>query len=127
MNEECNRLLDELFDQYYESVFYLCLTVAEFDPGAYQLIEDSIQDAFAKAIICYEVYKDYKNPMGWIARVATNKLRTALGKQKRRAKVTPLCDPEKLWQHRIIPISKATAKVMDKQRKTISNFLTGTT
>lgn len=96
MNKECNKLLEDLYHQYYESVYSLCLVVADFDPTAHQLIEDCIHDAFIKAIIYYDRYKHYKNPMGWIARVATNKLKSDLAKEKRHAKVTPIYSPEKL-------------------------------
>lgn len=96
MNEKCNMLLEELHHQYYRSVYALCLTVADFDPTAHETIEDCIQDAFVKAITSYSEYKDYKNPMGWIARVATNKLKSELRKQERHAKVTPSYEPDKL-------------------------------
>ena len=96
MNEKCNKLLEELHHKYYESVYSLCLTVAEYDPTAHELIEDCIQDAFVKAITSYSKYKDYNNPMGWIARVATNKLQSELRKRNRHVKVTPLYAPEKL-------------------------------
>lgn len=86
MSEARNKLLESLYSKYYDSVFRFCVVIAEYDKQYYPLIEDCIQDAFVKAILKYDDYKNYKNPMGWIARVASNRLRSEIRKERDRRK-----------------------------------------
>lgn len=85
MNEEKNRLLEDLYQKYYDAVFRWCFQEVHFQACYIPLIEDCIHDAFRKAIVCYEEYKDYMNPMGWIAKAARNCFLSELRKQKNRS------------------------------------------
>lgn len=85
MNEEKNRLLEDLYQKYYDAVFRWCFQEIHFQACYIPLIEDCIHDAFRKAIVCYEEYKDYMNPMGWIAKAARNCFLSELRKQKNRS------------------------------------------
>lgn len=76
MNQECNTLLEFLYRKYYDTVYRHCLPLVEYDPSYYPLIEDCVQDAFLQAVEDYDKYKDYKNPIGWIIRVAQNKVKS---------------------------------------------------
>lgn len=62
--------------------FQMLYSIADYDRQYYPLIEDCIQDAFVEAILKYDDYKHYKNPMGWIARVAGNRLKSEIRKEK---------------------------------------------
>lgn len=86
MDGERNKLLEDLYSKHYDSVFRFCVVVAKFDKQYYPLIEDCIQDAFIEAIQKYDKYKDYNNPTGWIARVAGNRLRSEIHKERNRRK-----------------------------------------
>ena len=50
MNDERNKTLEELYSNYYDSVYRFCMTVTGFDRRYYHLIEDCFQDAFIAAI-----------------------------------------------------------------------------
>ncbi len=76
MNQECNTLLDSLYRKYYDVVYHHCLPLVDYDCSYYPLVEDCIQDAFLQAVEDYEQYKDYQNPIGWIIRVAQNKVKS---------------------------------------------------
>lgn len=82
MHEERNQIIGQLYDQFYDSIFQLCETIANHNPQFHSLIEDCIQDAFVKALLYYEDFKDYTNPMGWIAVAARNRLQTEIRKQR---------------------------------------------
>lgn len=87
MENQRNKLLEQLYEQHYDSVLRLCLSVVKFNPRYYPLAEDCVQDAFVKASLNYEKYRDYQNPVGWIALVACNRFRSELKKEWRRSKV----------------------------------------
>lgn len=82
MHEKRNQELEQIYDRYYDSVFRFCAMIIDYDPQFYSLIEDCIQDTFEKALIHYEGFKDYSNPVGWIALTASNRLKSEIRKQK---------------------------------------------
>ena len=86
MHESRNEFLEHLYSEYYDSVFRLCIVIAGYDKQHYPLIEDCIQDAFIEALDKYDDYKYYKNPIGWIAKVAGNRLRSEMRKERNRRK-----------------------------------------
>lgn len=86
MHESRNEFLEYLYSEYYDSVFRLCIVIAGYDKQYYPLIEDCIQDAFIEALDKYDDYKYYKNPIGWIAKVAENRLRSEMRKERNRRK-----------------------------------------
>lgn len=86
MNDERNKTLEELYSNYYDSVYRFCMTVTGFDRRYYHLIEDCVQDAFIAAILKYDDFKHYNNPIGWIARVASNRLKSEIRKDRNRRK-----------------------------------------
>lgn len=91
MKNERNEVLEQLYEEHYDSVFRLCASIVRNDSKLYPLIEDCVQDAFIKAINHYDEFKDYKNPMGWICVAATNRLKSELRKETNRRKtVFPL-------------------------------------
>ena len=59
MNDERNKTLEELYSNYYDSVYRFCMTVTGFDRRYYHLIEDCVQDAFIAAILKYDDFKHY--------------------------------------------------------------------
>ena len=77
--------MEDLYQKYYDAVFRWCFQEVHFQACYIPLIEDCIHDAFRKAIVCYEEYKDYMNPMGWIAKAARNCFLSELRKQKNRS------------------------------------------
>lgn len=87
MVDDRNRLLEELYTKHYDSVYRFCLVVAEFNPCFYPLIEDCIQDAFVKAILHYEKFEGFENQAGWLARVAGNRVRDEIRKERNRLRV----------------------------------------
>lgn len=91
MKNERNEVLEQLYEEHYDSVFRLCASIVRNDRRLYPLIEDCVQDAFVKAINHYDEFKDYKNPVGWICVAATNHLKSELRKETNRRKtVFPL-------------------------------------
>lgn len=106
MKNERNEVLEQLFEEHYDSVFRLCASIVRNDSKLYPLIEDCVQDAFIKAINHYDEFRDYKNPMGWICVAAANRLKSELRKENRRRKtVVPLafdeCDSTALFHNDI--------------------------
>lgn len=87
MHHERNVLLDQLYAQYFDIVYRQCLSIVEYNPRYYPLVEDCVQDAFLQALVDYDEYKDYKNPIGWIVRVAQNKVKSKFRDELRHAKV----------------------------------------
>lgn len=84
MSEERNHLLAELYEKYYDSVFHVCYQQVGYQACLIPLVEDCIHDAFVAALQCYEAYKDFDNPMGWIALTARNRVRSELRKKRYR-------------------------------------------
>ncbi|WP_461811512.1 RNA polymerase sigma factor [Faecalimonas sp.] len=87
MCDDRNKILELLYAECYDSVFRYCLAVADFNPRYYSLIEDCIQDAFIKTITHYKEFKGYQNKTGWIARVASNRLKEEIRKEQNHQKV----------------------------------------
>lgn len=87
MHHERNVLLDQLYAQYFDIIYRQCLSIVEYNPRYYPLVEDCVQDAFLQALVDYDEYKDYKNPIGWIVRVAQNKVKSKFRDELRHAKV----------------------------------------
>lgn len=87
MNHERNVLLGQLYAQYYDAVYHQCLSIIDYNPRYYPLVEDCVQDAFVQAVVDYHEYKDYNNPIGWIVRVAQNKVKSKFRDELRHAKV----------------------------------------
>lgn len=85
MSDDKNRLLAELYEKHYDSVFRLCFQQVGFQERFIPLIEDCIHEAFGKAIVHYEDYRHYLNPMGWIADTARNCLLSELRKERNRS------------------------------------------
>lgn len=50
MKNERNEVLEQLYEEHYDSVFRLCASIVRNDRRLYPLIEDCVQDAFVKAI-----------------------------------------------------------------------------
>lgn len=86
MQNERNKLLEQLYKEHYDSVFRLCASITRNDRRLHPLIEDCVQEAFIKAIIHYDEFKDYNNPVGWICVVAINRLKSELRKESNRQK-----------------------------------------
>lgn len=103
MNTERNQLLNRLFEQHYQDIYKRCLWVVGFDPKYHPLIEDCIQEAFVKAAKHYNDYKDYENPVGWIALTACNTLRSALRRELRHQQTVLSVEPDALEQAASIP------------------------
>lgn len=103
MHSERNQLLNQLFEKHYQAIYRRCLWVVDFDPRYHHLIEDCIQDAFMKATSHYEDYKDYENPVGWIAITACNSLRSALRRELRSRQTFLEMEPEQLEQAAYAP------------------------
>lgn len=93
MSHERNALLEQLYIQYYDVVYRQCLPIVSFNPRYYLLVEDCVQEAFLQAVIDYDEYKDYKNPIGWIIRVAQNKVKSKHRDELRHAKVISPLQP----------------------------------
>lgn len=81
MSEERNRLLTDLYEKYYDSVFHLCYQQVGYQARLIPLVEDCIHDAFVSALRHYETYKDFDNPMGWIATTAKNRVKSEMRKK----------------------------------------------
>lgn len=81
MSEARNHLLADLYEKYYDSVFHVCYQQVGYQARLIPLVEDCIHDAFVIALQHYEAYKDFDNPMGWIAITARNRLRSELRKK----------------------------------------------
>lgn len=87
MSNERNSLLESLYEQYYDTVYRQCLPLVDYNPRFYPLVEDCVQDAFLHAVEAYEEYRHYNNPIGWIIRVAQNKVKSKYRDELRHAKV----------------------------------------
>ena len=87
MYHERNTLLEQLFTQYFDVVYRQCLSIVDYNSRFYPMVEDCVQDAFLQAVIDYDEYKDYKNPVGWIVRVAQNKVKSKYRDELRHARV----------------------------------------
>lgn len=96
MKNDRNQRLTLLFEEHYQSIYRRCFWVAGFQPAYHQLIEDCIQDAFVKAASHYDEYKDYENPVGWIAITACNRLKSELRRERRRKRIFADLHPEQL-------------------------------
>lgn len=95
MNHERDILLEQLYMKYYDAVYRQCLSLVKYNPAYYPLVEDCIQDAFLQAVEDYAEYKNYKNPIGWIIRVAQNKVKSKYRDELRHSKViSPLDQAE---------------------------------
>lgn len=93
MSHERNILLEQLYAQYYDIVYRQCLSIIGYNPRFYPLVEECVQDAFLQAIVDYGEYKDYRNPVGWIVRVAQNKVKSKFRDELRHAKVVSALFP----------------------------------
>ncbi len=82
MSEARNRLLAELYEKYYDSVFHVCYQQVGYQARLIPLVEDCIHDAFVAALQYYEAYKDFENPMGWITISARNRVKSELRKKR---------------------------------------------
>lgn len=82
MSEERNRLLADLYEKYYDSVFHVCYQQVGYQARLIPLVEDCIHDAFMAALQYYDTYKDFDNPMGWVATTAKNRIKSEWRKQK---------------------------------------------
>ena len=89
MQEEQSRRLQLLYEQYYDTFFRYCQVIVRHWPHYNPLIEDCIQDAFIKAIEHPEKFYTSPNPAGWLAKAASNKLRSNLAREEHRNKVLP--------------------------------------
>lgn len=95
MSEERDNLLEQLYIQYYDAVYLRCLSLIQYNPRYYPLVEDCVQEAFLQAVVDYDDYKDYQNPIGWIVRVAQNKVKSKFRDEIRHAKViSPLLNEQ---------------------------------
>lgn len=92
MDEKRNAFLEQLYREHYESVFRYCAFYVNNSLQHKQLIEDSIQDAFVKAVIHYDEIKDYQNPVGWIAIAARNQIKDSMRKKVNQEKVVASYD-----------------------------------
>lgn len=88
MNSTRDELVQELFERHYHSIYQRCLFYVDFNPQFIPLVEDCLQDAYERAIICYDDYKEYSNPAGWIATTAMNRLKSEMRKYRYREKLT---------------------------------------
>lgn len=86
MQDERNKLIEDLYIQHYNSVFHLCASIIGYDHQFYPLVEDCVQEAFVKALIHYKEFSNYRNPMGWIALAATNRIKSELRKESNHRK-----------------------------------------
>lgn len=84
MQDERNQLLTELYEKYYDSVFLRCYHQVGYQAHLITMVEDCVHDAFVKALQHYEIYKDFDNPMGWIAETAKHRIMSEYRKQKSR-------------------------------------------
>ena len=82
MSEARNRLLAELYEKDYDSVFHVCYQQVGYQACLIPLVEDCIHDAFVAALQYYDTYKDFDNPMGWVATTAKNRIKSEWRKQK---------------------------------------------
>ena len=87
MRNERNSLLESLYERYYDAVYRQCLPIVNYNPRYYLLVEDCVQDAFLYAIEAYDEYKHYLNPVGWVVRVAQNKVRSRYRNELRHGNV----------------------------------------
>ena len=103
--EERNHILELIYKDYYSTIYRTCFVYTGYDYQLIPLIEDCVQDAFVQAIVHYQEFKDYKNPPGWIALVAINRLKNELGKQKRHTRILDSYKPDELIasDHRLTP------------------------
>ena len=98
METERNQRLKQLFEEHYQAIYRRCFWVVGFNSQYHHLIEDCIQDAFVKATSHYDDYKDYENPVGWIAITACNKLKSELRRENRRNRTFVDAAAERLEQ-----------------------------
>lgn len=98
MDTDRNQRLRQLFEEHYQAIYRRCYWVVGFHPRYHHLIEDCIQDAFVEAAAHYDDYKDYENPVGWIAITACNKLKSELRRESRKNKTFIDVDQEQLEQ-----------------------------
>jgi len=103
--EERNHILELIYKDYYSTIYRTCFVYTGYDYQLIPLIEDCVQDAFVQAIVHYQEFKDYKNPPGWIALVAINRLKNELSKQKRHTRILDSNKPDELItsDHRLAP------------------------
>ena len=94
MQEEQSRQLQLLYEQYYDTIFRYCQVIVHYQPHYNPLIEDCVQDAFIKAIEHSEKFQSSQNPAGWLAKAASNRLRSNLAREERRNKVLPFIKQE---------------------------------
>ena len=94
MQEEQSRQLQLLYEQYYDTIFRYCQVIVHYQPQYNPLIEDCVQDAFIKAIEHPEKFRASLNPAGWLAKAASNKLRSNLAREDRRTKILPFIKRE---------------------------------
>lgn len=87
MKEDRNKLLEELYSQYYNSIYQMCLLAINFNPQFYYIIDDCVQDAFVKAILHYDKFKNYENQVGWLVRVASNRAKEKVRKEQTHLRV----------------------------------------
>lgn len=109
MDEAHNAHLDRLYQEHYKTIFRYCAAYVKNAPQYQQLIEDCVQDAFVKAVIHYDEFKNYKNPAGWIAITDRNQLRDALQKKSNQTRLvasyTDITNEETAFSH--TPIDNA--------------------
>ncbi len=92
MHHERDTLLEHLYKEYYDAIYRQCLSLVGYRPCYYSLAEDCIQDTFLQAVEDYDELKHYKNPIGWMMRVAQNKVKSKYRDELRHGKVlSPLC------------------------------------
>lgn len=96
MDRDAERILAHLYEEQYGSILRKCMSIIDRKPQHLPMVEDCIQEAFVKAIECYDEIKDYENPAGWIVIVAINHINNELAKERRHARIAPAIDPEKL-------------------------------
>lgn len=94
MQEEQSQRLQLLYEQYYDTIFRYCQVIVHYQSQYNPLIEDCVQDAFIKAIEHPEKFRASLNPAGWLAKAASNKLRSNLAREDRRNKILPFIKRE---------------------------------
>jgi len=75
VSKEHDALVEGLYAQYYDAVYLRCLSIIQYNPRFYPLVEDCVQEAFLQVVEDDKKFKRCKNPVGWIVRVAQNKLK----------------------------------------------------
>ena len=96
MDRDAEAELAQLYEEQYVSILRKCLSTVDEKKRHLPLVEDCVQEAFAKAVECYDEIRDYENPAGWIAAVTIHRLNNELAKERRHIRIAPPLSPEEL-------------------------------